>query len=169
MDDSLDIIEHGHMDSTHRGDHSGAEGAADQDLDLLRQWRDGDRGAGATLLRRYKTFVQRTGWRLGVRSEDTLVELFQEVVLGITQALPTLPERIEKSFAGWLSWRIRDAVTRRRRGLRVLAPLPEAVPATTSDVSEDLALREALERCAGTLPARENRVFALRFLGGLSL
>src|SRR6187200_886038 len=157
MYDWSDIIDHGHMDSPTEATISGAEGAADQDLDLLRQWRDGDHGAGAALLRRYKTFVQRTGLRLGVRSEETLVDLFQEVVLGITQALPTLPERIEKSFAGWLSWRIRDAVTRRRRGLRVLVPLPEeAGPATTSDVSEDLALREALERCAATLPAREN-------------
>lgn len=141
----------------------------DQDLDLLRQWRDGDQDAGADLLRRYKAFFHRTCSRLGVFSEETVAELFQEVVLGIAQDLPTLPERIEKSFAGWLAWRIRDAVTRRRRGLRVLAPLPEADPATQSDVSEDLALREALKRCAGLLPVRENRVFALRFLGGLSL
>jgi RNA polymerase sigma factor (sigma-70 family) len=148
---------------------SGATSGTDQDLDLLRQWRDGNLDAGADLLRRYKAFFHRTCSRLGVRSEETVVDLFQEVVLGITQDLPTLPERIEKSFAGWLAWRIRDVVTRGRRALRILDPLPSGDPATKADPLEDLALREVLQRCAGLLPARENRVFALRFLGGLSL
>ena len=90
-------------------------------------------------------------------------------MLGIVQELPTLPERIERSFAGWLGWRVRDALTRRRRNLKLLDPLPAGEPAAGGDAHADLALREALSRCADRLPSREHRVFALRFLGGLSL
>ena len=142
------------------------------DRALLVRWRDGDRQAGETLLLRHKQFVHGVAVRCGVHGEDAIVEVFQDVVLAAVRELPSLPERIETSFAGWLAWQVRDVLSRRRRAERPTAPMdaePAAPRSTGSGAPGDFAIREAVERCAEALPPREREVFALRFVAGLEI
>jgi RNA polymerase sigma factor (sigma-70 family) len=142
---------------------------AARDLQLLERWRRGDREAGATLLGFYKGGFHRLCIRFGVRDAEVEVEIFQEVVLATLRALPTLPEKLSKSFSGWFSWQVRDAIGRRRRAEKEAAALPESL--SSDDAAHDArsALREAIKHCWDRLPPVEHRVFELRFLKGLSL
>lgn len=142
---------------------------AARDLDLLKRWRRGDRDAGATLLGYYKGGFHRVCQRLGLYDEEAEVEVFQEVVLATLRALPTLPEKLVKSFSGWFTWQVRDAISRRRRSKREPVALPESLAADGEPPDARTALREAIKRCWDRLPAAEHRVFELRFLRGLSL
>ena len=53
-----------------------------RDLELIRAWQAGDRTAGATLLDHYRNLVFRACHRTGVRAEDDILELWQELGLG---------------------------------------------------------------------------------------
>lgn len=140
-----------------------------RDLWLLHRWRDGDREAGATLLGSYKKLVHRLCRNFGVRGEEAIVEIFQNVVLVAVRDLLDLPERITKSFSGWLSWQVRDAVTRWRREHRSDVAVTEALPSEIVAPSRQLELWEIIRSCSGQLPAGEARVFELRYVQGLSL
>ncbi len=143
------------------------ETPASRDLALLVRWRDGDRDAGTALLSHYKRTFHRLCLRLGVTDEDSIVDVFQDVVLVALRELPTLPERISRSFAGWFLWQVRDAVGRRRR--RRFRPLDADPLAQDPLPSERAALWEGIQRCWNKLPSAEHRVFELRFLGGMTL
>ena len=112
------------------------EAPSARDLSLLVRWRDGDPEAGASLLAQSKRPFHRLCLRLGVTDEDTMVDVFQDVVLVALRDLPTLPERISRSFSGWFLWHVRDAIGRRRR--RRFQPL-EAEPVAPDARAADRA------------------------------
>ena len=86
-----------------------------RDRDQLHRWRDGDREAGLELLDHYAALERVVAFRLGVRDAQDLLELHQELVLRMLDQLPSLAERIETSFAGWLAWQVRDLSRDRRQ------------------------------------------------------
>jgi len=137
---------------------------------LLCRWRDGARDAGLELLDHYAALERVVAFRLGVRDPQALLELHQELVLRLLEQLPTLAERIETSFAGWLAWQVRDlARDRRRRREVALPPDTEIAEAVATDPSESTAAWDAIGNCKDRLPDRERAVFELRYLEGLSL
>lgn len=146
----------------------GSSAALRRDRELLHRWRDGDRDAGLELLDHYAALERVVAFRLGVREPHALLELHQELVLRMLDQLPTLAERIDTSFAGWLAWQVRDLARDRRRRREV--ELHDHHDATDGvDVSERSATWDAIGSCKDRLPERERAVFELRYLEGLSL
>jgi RNA polymerase sigma factor (sigma-70 family) len=146
-----------------------AEDAWSIDRALLVRWRAGEAAAGEELLGRYRRFFASVCRRLGVLDEDDIIELHQDVMVVLVRNLDALPDRIASSFAGWLAWQVRDALSRRRRATLPTAPLPDRATPAAGDLVRDAAIRDAVARCAERLPAREREVFALRFLGELEI
>jgi RNA polymerase sigma factor (sigma-70 family) len=140
-----------------------------RDRALLHRWRDGDPEAGLELLDHYAALVRVVAFRLGIRCAQALLELHQELVVRILSQLPTLAERVETSFAGWLAWQVRDLAKRRRRVPTLARAATEPVDVETADPSERTAAWDAISACRDRLPDRERAVFELRYLEGLSL
>ncbi len=138
-----------------------------RDLWLLRRWSGGDGEAGVELLGHYQVLFYRLCGRLGVRSDDDISDIYQDLLVEILKRLPALQDALGSSFAGWFSWRTRKAVTRWRGKTDVPSMLPDdvAAVATTSRIE----VWEAIRSCWDRLPAKEYRVFELRFLHELSL
>ncbi len=145
------------------------ESAHDVDRALLIRWSAGDQAAGQELLSRYRTFFHKSCLRFGLRDEDLMIECLQEVVLGLVSDLAGLADRVATSFGGFLAWRLRDAISRRRRAHVAPQPLPDGLADGRADPADAAALRDALQRCAAKLPPQENRVFEMRFVAGLSV
>jgi RNA polymerase sigma factor (sigma-70 family) len=139
-----------------------------RDRELLERWRDGDRDAGAALLDHYVGYVRRIAGRLGVRAAD-FEEFWQELVLRTLQQLPTLPQRLRTSFAGYIAWQTRDLVRQWRRKHRTALAAPELPTSRIDEPGVRTAFWEALAECSQRLPPREQEVFGLRFLDGLDL
>jgi RNA polymerase sigma factor (sigma-70 family) len=137
-----------------------------RDLSLLRRWRDGDATAGLELLSLYQRLFYRTCQRFGLRQEDAMLEVLQEVVLQLLQRLAELPERLQRSFGGFYYWLVRDTVRRHRRADTVDLLGEDVEPAGAGHAVE---LRDAIEQCRCKLAPREQEVFDLRYLQGLSL
>lgn len=146
---------------------SGAAEVLARDLDLLRRWREGDTRSGEVLLASYKSLFYRVARRFGVVCEDEVLDLYQDVVVDLLERLDTLPERVAKSFAGFLAWRVRHAVRR----LRARRPAGELAEDTVASEGSERGIEawDAIENCWERLPPREHRVFELRYLQGLSL
>lgn len=140
-----------------------------RDRALLIRWRDGDRDAGLTLLDLYAAHERVVAFRLGVRDPQALLELHQELVLRMLDQLPTLAERIETSFAGWMAWQVRDLAQVRRRREFGLEERGEFADPVVADPSERSAVWDSILACRDRLPDRERAVFELRYLEGLSL
>jgi RNA polymerase sigma factor (sigma-70 family) len=145
-------------------------GALERDRHLLRRWRAGDHDAGLELLDHYAALERVVAFRLGVRSPQAMLDLHQDLVLRMLARLPTLAEEIETSFAGWLSWQVRDLARKHHR--------PARAPTRASDMqrepdgfdpAEGAMAWEAISLCRERLPPREREVFELRYLEGLSL
>lgn len=146
--------------------------SASLDLALLTRWRDGDTAAGMELLDRQRKDLPRLGARFGVGSPDVLIDVFQDAVLVTVQQLPELPEKIERSFAGWFAWQVRDAVGRWRRRNALVGSLTDSDllrPGPRPDTNSAAELLEALRICASKLPPRELDVFDLRFVRGMEV
>jgi len=81
--------------------------------------------------------------------------------------LDTLPERIEKSFAGFFYWRTRKAIQKRRKAI----PLSVASPDSIADDDETRRIEdwEVIEKCRRTLTETQQRIFELRYIEELSL
>jgi RNA polymerase sigma factor (sigma-70 family) len=142
----------------------GSTPALARDLELIRAWQAGDRAAGATLLDHYRNLVFRACQRCGVRGEDDVLELWQDLVARILSHLPGLEQRVRSSFAGYLIWNVRDLAPRYRRRSSASVPAePMIDPRATEGVWE------AVQHCWEQLPPREHHVFELRFLQGLAL
>jgi RNA polymerase sigma factor (sigma-70 family) len=141
------------------------------DLAALRRWREGDREAGAELLRRQKTLAAYYCARAGLRGTDAIVDVYQDAVLAALRELPTLPERVEKSFSGWFAWRVRAAISQRRRAERPTDALDRAAELAVAPAADPAAseLADAIVRCREKLPPKERAVFGFRFQMGLSL
>jgi RNA polymerase sigma-70 factor (ECF subfamily) len=150
-------------------DAPGPAPALNRDLALLRRWNAGDRDAGMELLDHYSALVRLVAFRLGVRDQQGLLDLYQDLVLRVLEALPSLPERVETSFAGWLAWQVRDLAQKRARRLQPASALPEGELAGSSDPADRAATWDAIQSCRDKLPDRERAVFELRYLEGLSL
>ncbi|MCI0585364.1 MAG: RNA polymerase sigma factor [Planctomycetes bacterium] len=133
--------------------------------DLLERWRAGDREAGGRLLEGQRNLVFWTCRRHGLRTEEEIAELYQEVVLRISRTLPRL--RIERSFAAYVRRTAENTIAERGRTPPAAAPLEGvAEPADPRPSAPDLALREALERCRGRLTPLEDAVYERRFVQG---
>lgn len=148
-----------------------------RDVLSLRRWRDGHREAGVDLLDRYAGYFHQLCMRCGVDGTHERDEVYQEVVLDLVEHLADVPDRVEKSFAGFYAWRIRNAILRVRRktgssGVSLEDAGP-AADATAPDAGASAMMRleswEGIERCWKRLPPREHRVFELRFLQESSL
>jgi RNA polymerase sigma factor (sigma-70 family) len=144
------------------------ENSAVRDLALLERWRAGDQNAGSELLGHYRQGFHRLCLRLGVDDHDAMVEIFQDVMLVTVRELPSLPEKISKSFSGWFFWQVRDAIARHRRAAKGVAELPPTLVAAGTSTEARTALREAIRRCWDKLPPVEHQIFELRFVNGLS-
>lgn len=144
-----------------------------RDILAIRKWRDGDADAGLTLLEEYEAYFYRVCTRFGVRETAELEDVYQEVVLDLSEHLHELAERITKSFAGFYAWRIRNAITRvRKRSSPQGVSLDDSatMPPVDDETPEPrLAAWESIERCWHKLPDREHRVFELRFLQEMTL
>lgn len=143
----------------------------ERDLACLARWRAGDHEAGMELLDHYSALIRMVAFRAGVRDRDDLLELHQDLALRLLDLLPTLAERIESSFSGWLHWQVRDLAKRhRRRGARAHgAVLPTVRDTAEHEPAERAAAWDAIAACRDHLPQREREVFELRFVGGMSL
>ncbi len=143
-----------------------------RDLLAIRRWRDGDRDAGLALLEEYEAFFYRVCARFGVRETAELEDVYQEVVLDLTEHLPELAHRVTKSFAGFYAWRIRNAIGRvRKRSSPQGISIEDAGTAPVAETPPEPRLEawESIERCWHKLPEREHRVFEMRFLQEMSL
>ncbi|HKB16212.1 MAG TPA: sigma-70 family RNA polymerase sigma factor [Planctomycetota bacterium] len=143
------------------------ESVAERSLEeeLLDRWRAGDREAGGRLLEGQRNLVFWTCRRHGLRTEEEIADLYQEVVLRISRTLPRL--RIERSFAAYVRRTTENTIADRGRTPPVPAPLEEvAEPADPRPSTPDLALREAVERCRGRLTPLEDAVYERRFVQG---
>ena len=138
-----------------------------RDVLALRRWRGGDRDAGMELLDNYGNYFYQICVRFGVKRDDEIEEVFQEVVLDLAERIGHLPEQIEKSFAGFYCWRIRNAILRHRKKTSAEGVTLEDA-GTTMD-PQSLEAWEGIELCWKRLPPREYRVFELRFLQEMSL
>lgn len=136
-----------------------------RDRDLLARWGAGDAEAGMELIGLYKRLFYRTCLSLGMRDEHATLEVLQEVVLRLLQDLPSLPQRLTKSFGGFYYWLVRDTVLRQRRAPPVEMVQDRVDPSHSARVE----LSEAIESCRCRLPPREREVFDRRFLQGMSL
>lgn len=143
----------------------------ERDLACIARWRAGDRDAGTELLDHYAALIRMVAFRAGVRDRDDLLELHQDLALRLLDLLPTLAERIQSSFSGWLHWQVRDLAKRqRRRAERAReAAMPAPADALVTEPGDQGAAWEAIRACRDHLPERERAVFELRFLGGMSL
>lgn len=146
---------------------AGSGGALERDRALLRRWRDGDKEAGAELLREYRNHFYALCRRLGVTDQEQILDIFQDVVMETLKRLDDLAERIERSFAGWMAWRTREAVGRHRARSAPSEAIPESVSAPASASGFDTW--EIIRGCWDGLPAREHEVFGLRYIQELSL
>ena len=143
------------------------EDALARDVLSLRKWRDGDRESGMDLLANYEQYFYQVCVRFGVKRSEEIEEVYQEVVVDLMERLDALPDQVEKSFAGFYSWRIRNAILRiRKKSASEGVNLEDA--GTTTD-SNSLEAWEGIERCWQRLPPREHRVFELRYLQEMSL
>ncbi len=138
-----------------------------RDILLLRQWENGDKESGMMLLSQYKNFFYRTCLQSGVRGEDEILEVYQELVLDLLENLESLPERIEKSFLGFLYWRTRKAIQKLRRK-RARAGLP-----LTDIAAEEGGFRidawDTIEHCWNKLPPKQHKIFELRYIQEMKL
>lgn len=139
----------------------------DRDRALLCRWAEGDASAGTELLAAYRGLCTRLSQRLGVRGDDAVLDVHQELAVRLVENARHLPERVKKSFAGYVAWQVRDivkqTVRRRRRDVQPVHLDPSARP------DRDLDAFDAIEHCAALLTARELEVFDLRYKSGLSL
>jgi RNA polymerase sigma factor (sigma-70 family) len=142
------------------------EQALARDQTLLRRWRDGDATAGLELLGHYRRLFYRTCLRFGLRQDEAMLEVLQEVVLQLLERLADLPERLQRSFGGFFYWLVRDTVRRHRRAEAVELLAEDVEPAGSGPT---LDLRDAIEQCRCKLAPREREVFDLRYLKGMSL
>lgn len=140
-----------------------------RDRALLQRWRGGDQQAGLELLDHYAGLVRMVAFRLGVREQQAVLDLYQDLVVRVLEQLPTLDEKVTASFAGWLAWQVRDLVQRRRRQRAPDVPFEPWMGESAADPAPRAAARDAIARCSGQLPERERAVFELRYQQGLSL
>ncbi|MFO0982344.1 MAG: sigma-70 family RNA polymerase sigma factor [Planctomycetota bacterium] len=161
-------MSHHSVPESERAELRGGERAAlHRDLDLLRRWRAGDGQAGMALLQHYQRLFYRTCLKFGLRDEDKMMEILQDVVVRLMEGLPALPERVAKSFGGFFYWQVRDAVLKERRRMLSIEPLLDGMAG--ADQSRALEAWDAVESCWKKLPPRESKVFELRYLHGMSL
>jgi len=138
-----------------------------RDLLMLRKWSRGDNKKGMQLLSLYEKFFYNICLRFGVSRDEEILEIFQDVVLGLLERLEKLPGLIEKSFAGYLAWRTRSAI-QRFRGRRPSESIPLIEVACRGETAriEDW---EIIEKCWNRLPPKEHRIFELRFIQEMNL
>jgi len=103
----------------------------------------------------------------GVRVESDIEDVFSDVVVDLMENLDTLPERIEKSFAGFFYWRTRKAIQKRRKKI----PLSNASPDSIAEEGDNRRIedREVIEKCRRTLTETQQRIFELRYIQEMSL
>ncbi len=135
----------------------------ERDLALVRAWATGDHHAGVALLDHYRNLVRRACGRFGVRSEDAVADLWQDLVVRVLGHLPTLETRLQRSFAGYLVFHVRDLAGRRRAAAPAEADEPAHDPRGARDAWD------GIQHCWGRLRGREHRVFELRYLQGKAL
>lgn len=138
-----------------------------RDILALRKWRGGDRDSGMELLANYEQYFYQVCMRFGVKRNEEIEEVYQEVVIDLMERLDGLADQIEKSFAGFYSWRIRNAILRLRK--KTASDGVALEDAGTTHDANSLETWEGIERCWERLPPREHRVFELRYLQELSL
>lgn len=139
----------------------------ERDRELLRRWRAGESVAGVELLGHYRALFLRASRRFGVREDDAVQEVWQELVLALLQRLPELPERVVASFAGFLIWQTRAAVDRVRA--RATARTEELVDVADGRDTHGFEASDAILHCKEKLPPGERSIFELRYVRGLTL
>ena len=142
--------------------------AATRDGHLLRRWRSGDADAGADLLHAYSAFIERTCRRLGVREDNEVLDIHQDLVLRLLDKLAILPELVQSSFAGYVAWQLRDLVKRRRLAASGRVDASLVPPQLSADHGPGVVAGDAIEQCSQRLPPRERQVFELRYRQGMS-
>jgi RNA polymerase sigma-70 factor, ECF subfamily len=145
------------------------------DIDLVKQYQQGEPAAFDVLVRRYQrplfTFLLRlTG------SQERAEDLFQETFIKVLEGLPKYREK--GKFGSWLfkiayrlsvdAWRSdgfwRDRVDRTEQ-LDDMAVSAEGLP---DAVVERAELLQQMEAAVAELPEKQRRVFLLRQHGGVS-
>lgn len=143
------------------------EGALDpilgRDRALIDAWVGGDPEAGMTLVENYRGLVYRACVRFGVRGDEDVLDLWQELMVRVLGHLPTLAARVRTSFAGYLIFNVRDLAVRYRQRPETESPEPAFDRRGAHDAWD------AIQHCWDELPPREHRVFELRYLQGHSL
>jgi len=103
----------------------------------------------------------------GVRAENDIEDVFNDVVVDLMENLDTLPERIEKSFTGYFYWRTRKAIQKRRKKSPVVIPTPDSV--SDDDDIARIEDWEVIEKCWRTLTETQQLIFELRYIQEMSL
>lgn len=136
-----------------------------RDRQLVERWQTGDSAAGEELLGNYRDLFYRTCRRFGRNDDDDILDAWHELVVHLLTHLPSLIDRVQSSFAGYLVWQARAILKRAARPRERVNPLVDEPPA----VSAAPDLWDAIRHCWDQLPPREHAVFELRYLRGLSL
>jgi len=154
----------------------------EDERELVRRARSGDRDAVAALLERHELVAWRVCRHLLPAGEDVEAAV-QETLLRALRGLPKLAA--ETGFAGWLAAIAVNHCRDRLRRRRLVSFLPleggadeddagpvSVLPAPAPDPERVSMARQAVARVRrelSRLPRRQREVFALRFFVGLEL
>lgn len=105
----------------------------EQELDLIRQWRDGNRRAGDTLYRYFLPFINKQAHRRGYMDFDDAVQIAS---IGFTRALMSFEEDRGCRFATHLKWAVRASYSD-NRDPRYLKNRMEEVTIMDAPVNDD--------------------------------
>jgi RNA polymerase sigma-70 factor (ECF subfamily) len=136
-------------------------GTAATDAELVMETLRGDADAFAVLVRRHQNALHRYGVSLGLDG-DTALDLLQETFVKAHARLSQC--RDAARFRSWVFRIYRNEMLDWRRDVRrgEVSLTDEREPADPGDVSEQLALRDAIGDALADLPAILREAFLLR-------
>ncbi len=135
----------------------------ERDLQWLREAKEGNLNRLQDLVMAYWKSIRYVAWKYGIRSENDLEEIYQDLIIRLLEKLQKL--QIKSSFGGYLSSMLRTIIRERRRGPQITEiedrfNTSEPGPQKMLELNE---IRQAVVDCKGTLNEREARAFEARF------
>lgn len=118
---------------------------------------------------KYGGYCRSIAWNILYNSEDS-EECVNDTYLRAWDTIPPQRPGVLQTFLGKITrnlaldrWRRNHAQKRDSGVLLVLEELQECIPGSDGDLSEDLAIRDALNGFLGSLPREQRKVFLRRY------
>uniref|UniRef100_A0A7C6AF29 Sigma-70 family RNA polymerase sigma factor n=1 Tax=candidate division WOR-3 bacterium TaxID=2052148 RepID=A0A7C6AF29_UNCW3 len=132
----------------------------DDDLSLVRRYKNGDENAFDSLFERYQQPIYSICYRF-VRNEDDARELTQEVFIKIYQNLKRFNEKSK-----FFTWVYRIAVNTCISFKRKYHETTELDGSISNPTERNLMLKKAIDDALAKLPRRQRMAFILRHFDG---